>query len=128
RQVREIDYSEAGGTVTWETWGRPEIQPGDAISITAPGVGVPERVRRWVMRVEHHWSKAGFTTLLEGWAGAGRALPSAIDETVLQIGSGVYRLGDEYLPHYVIPSASGTDQVVVPFQVPDRYTSLALRG
>ena len=127
RNVMEIDHSEASEIATWETWGRPDIQPGDVIGIVSGSVGIPVLSTRWVTGVDHHWSERGFTTTLTAWAGSGEQLAAGIDEKIISIGSGVYRLGDEWLPHYV-HTAPGGEQVTVPFTVPGTYTSLALRG
>lgn len=128
RNAHEIDYSEAYELTTWETYGRPEVQPGQVITITSASVGIETARDLWVMSVDHQFSDRGFTTRLTAWAGAGSALPAGIDETIISIGSGVYRMGDEYLPHYVTPSGGGNEQVSVAFTVPGTYTSLALTG
>ena len=131
RNVMEIDRSEIYQLVTWETWGHPEIQPGDVIEVTSSSVGIPATTPYWVMNVTHQWDRSGFTTTLEGWAGSGEPLAAGIDETIIPISSSTYRLGDEYLWHYVYPnppSGEAREKQVVPFTVPDVYTSLALRG
>lgn len=127
RNVHEIDYSEPQEIVTWETWGRPSVQPGDMVEVTALGVGVLNDHNLWVMSVDHRWSDRGFTTTLSAWAGAGQVLTAGIDEESISIGSGVYHLGDEYLGNYATPAAGG-DTVSVAFTVPEEYTSLALTG
>lgn len=127
RNVMEIDYGAPWQEVTWETWGRPEIQPGDVIAVMSPSVGIADTTAYWVTGVRHEWSDRGYTTILTGWAGGGAPLAAGIDEAVIPIGTGPYRLGDEFLSHYVIPAAGGESQIV-PFTVPDTYTSLALRG
>lgn len=126
RNVHEIDHSEAYELATWETWGRPSVQPGDVIDITSGSVGIETTRTLWVMSVDHQWSDRGFTTRFSAWAGAGTPLTAGIDETIIGIGTGPYRMGDEYLPHYVIPSGGGVEQATVSFTVPGEYTSLAL--
>ena len=131
RNVLEIDRSEIYQLVTWETWGRPDIQPGDVIEVTSSSVGIPVTTPYWVMNVTHQWDRSGFTTTLEGWAGAGEPLAAGIDETIIPISSSIYRLGDEYLYHYVYPNSpagEAREKRVIPFTVPGTYTSLALRG
>lgn len=128
RQVREIDYGVVSDTVTWTTWGRPHIQPGDVIAIVAPGVGLTTSSLRWVMSVTHSRTSRGFTTTITAWSGGGSPLPAGRVAEIIPIGAGPYRLGDEYLPHYVIPSGGGREQASVPFSVPKTYTSLALTG
>lgn len=127
REIKEIDYSEAWEEVTWETWGREAIQPGDVISVTSEAVGIETATEYWVTSTTHSWSGRGFSTRFTAWAGAGVPLEAGPTETIVEIGAGPYRLGDEYLPHYVIPTAGG-ESVTIPFTVPGTYTSLALTG
>lgn len=130
RNVLEIDRATIYQLVSWETWGHPEIQPGDVIEVTSASVDIPVTTRYWVMGVVHQWDRNGFTTTLEGWAGSGDPLAPGIDETIIPVGSGIYRLGDEYLWHYAIPNppwGEAREKQVVPFTVPGTYTSLALR-
>jgi len=127
REVHEIDRSAPEAIAPWTSWGRPEIEPGDVVAVHAPGAGIDEPSVRWVMSVDHRWSRSGFTSSFTGWAGAGRALEAGIDQQTIPVGTGPYRLGDEWLTHYVIP-APNPGPVTIPFTVPATYTSLALTG
>ena len=85
-------------------------------------------VALWLMRVEHVIGEGGWTTRMQGWAGAGTALPAGNDiVTTSLLGSEGRHLGTEYLSHYRRPNPEGLE-ITIPFSVADDYTTLTIRA
>lgn len=126
RNVAEIDAGDVRETVTWETHGAPDLMPGDVAEVRSDTLALAGR--QWVMSVQHTMSSdRGFKTTCTGWRGAGSALPAGNDCVVTPIPGGPFRLGDEYLPWYSVPSPY-PGPVIIPFTVTEHYTSLAIYG
>jgi hypothetical protein len=125
RNVLEIDRSTPQERVTWEDEGSPHVQPGDVVHVTAPAIGVDNRL--WVMSVRHKSSDSGFYTTFEGWAGSGVALAAGQDCVVTPIPGGPWHIGDEHIAWYAVPAPSRAP-IVIHFPVADYYSSLTIRG
>jgi len=126
RNVQEIDRSTPYYRWAWTVQGDPELSPGHVVSVTSRAVG--SNTALWVMRVSHQITDRGWTTSLEGWAGAGQPLPAG-DDCVTQtlLSSSGRHLGNEYLSHYRRPNPDGT-VVKIPFSVAEDYSTLTIRG
>lgn len=126
RNVYEIDRSTPQYRWRWTTTGDPGVMPGMVVSVTSPKVGSAERL--WLMRVSHTISDEGWTTDMEGWAGAGVAMPAGDDCVVRPlVGSQGFHIGNETLSHYRNPNPSGLE-VSIPFTVEADYSALIIRG
>lgn len=126
RNVYEIDRSTPNYRWAWTGTGDPEMMPGQVVSVTSPTVGTGTRL--WLMRVAHDSTESGWTTSMEGWAGAGTALPAG-DDCVTQtlVGSTGFHIGNEYLAHYRTPNPAGLTQSIA-FSVAADYSTLTIRG
>jgi len=126
RNVHEIDESAPHHRWAWTATGDPDVMPGQVVSVTSPMVG--SNTALWLMRVAHSITDQGWTTRMEGWSGAGSALPAGNDcVTYPLVGATGFHIGNEYLSHYRNPNPSGLE-VSVPFTVADDYTTLTIRG
>lgn len=126
RNVYEIDRSTPQYRWTWTATGDPLRMPGQVVSVTSPSVG--SNTRLWLMRVTHDITDRGWTTTMEGWAGAGRALPAGDDCVVRPlVNNQGFHIGNEYLSHYRNPHPSGLEKSI-PFTVEDDYSTLTIRG
>lgn len=125
RNVAEMEQGAPTELVSWETHGAPLLMPGDVVDVTSPTTAAAGL--QWVMSVEHRFGKDGFFTTCEGWRGNGAALPRGEDCITIPIPGGPWHVGDEYLPHYAVPSPSGL-KIRIPFSVTQEYSSLTIRG
>ena len=122
RNVHELNYSAPETVVTWHDEGRPDVQPGDVVHVTAPSIGIDADL--WVLSTQHTFTdEDGFSTTFTGWAGAGSALAAGNDCVNQLIFTDPVHIGDEYLSHYAVPSPSGRT-ISFDFTVEDNYTSL----
>lgn len=126
RNVAEIDHGAPAERVSWETHGAPDLMPGDVADVRSDSMALSGL--QWVMRVEHNLSMSGFRTTCEGWRGSGSALPAGEDCIVTPIPGGPFRLGDEYVAWYAIPSSGNRTQITIPFNVHEYYSSIAVYG
>ncbi|MGB3328564.1 MAG: hypothetical protein WBA46_06380, partial [Thermomicrobiales bacterium] len=125
RNIAEMEQGAPTETVTWETHGAPLLMPGDVVDVTSPTTDAAGL--QWVMSVQHRFGPDGFTTTCEGWRGAGVALPAGEDCITIPVPGGPWHVGDEYLPHYAVPSPGGV-RIRIPFSVTQEYSSLTIRG
>jgi hypothetical protein len=126
RNVYEIDRSTPRLRWAWTATGDPDVMPGQVVSVTSPTVG--SNTSLWLMRVAHDGTESGWTTSMEGWAGAGAAMPAG-DDCVIHtlVGSTGFHIGNEFLSHYRTPNPAGLVKEI-PFTVLDDYSTLTIRG
>lgn len=130
RLVKELDYGARLIEESWETWGNPDIQPGDVISIVSPSTNPNYATDnlRWVTSVSHSITDRGWNTSLTAWAGGGTILPQANDCATQPIGSGAtFHIGDQVRPNFNQPNPYGIE-AQINFTVASTYTSLSLSG
>lgn len=130
RAIEEIDNSTRRYAETWETWGSPNIQPGDRVRIISPSTNPNSATDnlRWVLSVDHTITDRGWFTTIQAWAGAGSALPEANDCATMTLGGGsTYHIGDQTRSNFQNPTPVGKEQVF-PFTVANTYTSLSVHG
>ena len=141
RNAHEVDFSEPYMRWRWTARGDAARIPGEQVALSSPKVGpqveilgvqVSFPVGCWLMRVEHDIGERGWTTSMEGWQGAGEALPTADDcTTETLLGSGGVHLGNQTVGYYRNPSpngnTSGTEHRIA-FSVVNPYTTLTIRG
>jgi len=140
RQAHEIDQSTPNVRYGWTATGDPEMSPGQVVTLQSPAVNgrrggdlvdlllgiLP--VPMWLMRVSHRITERGWTTAMEGWAGAGQAIASGVDCTYTTIlGSEGRHFGNEYLSHYRRKNPDGLT-IKINFPVASDYTTLTIRG
>lgn len=126
RNVQEIDHSTPRVYWSWTIVGDPELSPGHVVQLNSPTIG--ENATVWVMSVAQDYVDGSWTTSLEGWAGAGMALPAGNDCAYQQlVGTSGFHIGNETLAHYRRPAADGTTKVI-PFSVANGYSTLTIRG
>lgn len=126
RNVYEVDYSAPRHRWGWTATGDPDVQPGYVVSVTSPTVG--SNTAMWLMRVSHSITDRGWTTDMEGWSGAGTALPAGNDCVVhTLVGSTGFHIGNEWLYHYRTPNPAGLEKSIA-FTVADDYSTLTIRG
>ena len=126
RNVHEIDEGAPRHRWSWTATGDPDVMPGQVVSVTSPSVG--SNTAMWLMRVAHSITDRGWTTDMEGWSGAGAALPAGNDCVVYSLlGSEGRHVGNEYLTHYRRHNPDGLE-VSIPFTVDDDYTTLTIRA
>jgi len=127
RNVQEIDRSTPYFRWSWSGIGDAEVMPGQVVSVTSPTVGTNTRL--WLMSVAQTFTGDGWTTAMEGWAGAGTALPAGNDCTTRTlVGSSGFHLGNEYLSHYRRPNPDASPTKTVQFSVTEGYSTLTIRG
>jgi len=127
RQAKEVSTSAPYVTESWSIHGDPQREPGDIVQITSPTVGIASPSNRWLMSLRQSVSNQGYMVTMDGWAGAGTALPSGRDETSVTVRTNAVHLGDETISWYAQPSPSGTT-FTIPITVPDTYTAIILSG
>lgn len=124
RNVMEIDRSTPYFRWAWTALGDAELSPGQVVTLNSPTVGGTANV--WLMSVAHSFTDEGWTTAMEGWAGAGQALPAGNDcVTRTLTASTGHHLGNETLSHYRRPQANAIS-VTVPFTVTGGYSTLTI--
>lgn len=140
RQAHEIDRSTPYLRYGWTATGDPEMSPGQVATVRSSivngvrGGDVVDdllgilAIPMWLMRVSHRITERGWTTPMQGWRGAGRAIESGVDCTYTTIlGPAGRHFGNEYLAHYRRPNPDGLT-VKISFPVADDYTTLTIRG
>lgn len=127
RNVMEIDYSTPRLYWRWTTIGDAEMSPGHVVQVNSPTIGGGPTTL-WLMSVAQDFVDGSWTTSMEGWAGAGMALPAGDDcATQTLVGNGGFHIGNETLSHYRRPVPDGTTRVI-PFSVANGYSTLTIRG
>jgi hypothetical protein len=127
REVLEVDRSEVYELVTWECAARPDLQPGDVVTLTGMHHDLDAQPL-WLMSIDQSVTDRGYIARMTGWYGAGQALDAANDCFTVSVGSGTYHVGDENLSHYRDSSPDGTN-IVIPITVEFAdYSSLRLTG
>jgi hypothetical protein len=122
RQAHEKDFSDLQIASTWETWLRPDIQPGDVVGVRADTMAFDSTINNnlWVTGVQHSITSEGAYTSLTLWAGTGTTLPGQENCAETEISASVYHVGDEVLSYFKNTSAAGT-QVDIAFTMPAAY-------
>ena len=140
RNVYEVDGSTPQFRYAWTGTGDASLIPGNVVSVQSPVIhsvrdpttflagliGVLP-ITLWLMRVAHTISDNGWTTAMEGGAGAGTTFPAGNDcVTTTILGSEGRHLGNEYLAHYRRKNQDGLT-VSIPFTVPAIYSTATIR-
>jgi hypothetical protein len=126
RNVLEINTSEPSELATWEVDGAPDRQPGDVVALDSDTCQVSGN--RWLMSVRQSVTdRTGYYATMEGWAGAGEALPAGDDCESSSVSSSTYHVGDSTIAWFSDPSPDGTT-VEIAFTVPEAYSSLTIYG
>lgn len=130
RNAYETDYSEVREDVTWEAAGRPDLQPGDVVTVTGASHGLSSQ-RLWLTELSQGVTDRGYLASMAGWFGAGSALAAGDDcvsTSVTLPGDGILHIGDETVSHYADSSPDGLS-VTVDITITDAdYSSLRLTG
>lgn len=130
RNALEVDRSELWEDVEWEAAGRPDLQPGDVVTVTGAHHGLTDR-RVWLTQIDQATTSRGYLARMRGWAGAGTPLPAGDDSVTIDItipGDGIAHLGNNTLSWYADPTPDGTE-LSIPIAVPfSDWTSLRLIG
>ncbi len=138
RNAFEVDYSTPQHRFRWTcVGGDNERYPGEQVAILSPQANwrstefvdqvlaaLPRVV--WLTRVDHSIGTRGFTTVLEGWAGNGAALPAGNDCVTTTLLAGSVHVGNETLSHYRNPSPVGLEYEIG-FTALDDYTTATIR-
>lgn len=141
RQVREIDQSEPTFEFDWDGVGLPLVSVGDTVAVTSTTInkltsGDTELsdliaalpVPLWLTELDLSVSEnAGFSGRYTGWAGAGTALASGEDLTIIPLQDEPRHVGDEYVGWYAVPSPEGTS-LEWQITIPERATAVNVIG
>lgn len=127
RNAHETDYSELYQEVTWEAAGRPDLQPGDVVTVAGASHGLSSQ-RLWLTDIDQSVTDRGYLARMAGWFGAGTALAAGNDAVTVSLGSTCYHIGDETVSWYRTTTPNGTS-VTIDITVADAdYSSLRLTG
>lgn len=126
RNVQEINHSAVYQEVMFSSWGQPQLQPGQVVTIDAPSVDL-DGVAFWLMSVNHQFTADGYWTSMTGWRGSGSALPGADNCTEDTVAAGPYHIGDESISWYAVQTATTTSHPVL-LTLADHYASLTICG
>jgi len=140
RNVYEVDGSTPQFRYAWSGTGDAGLINGDVVSVQSPAIHsvrdpatllagligiLPANL--WLMKVAHTIGNGGWTTAMEGGAGAGKAFPAGNDcVTTTLLGSEGRHVGNEHLWHYRRPNPDGLS-VSIPFTVAQRYSTATIR-
>ncbi|MCA9859372.1 MAG: hypothetical protein KC438_06590 [Thermomicrobiales bacterium] len=127
RTATEVDRSEPYELVSWECVGRPDVQPGDVVTLHAPVHGIVYE-DYWLMSVDESANRNGATMRLSGWRGAGQPLKAGNDCVTETVRNSVVHLGTETLSHYAKPSPDGIEYDIAFTVSSSAYSSLKLHG
>lgn len=126
RNVLERDYGVPIAEVSASVDLAPLVNPGDIATVESPIVQAEGDV--WITSVDHRMPANGMmTTTIRGTRGNGTPLPAGNDCVTMMLQSAPVHLGDEHVPWYAVPNASGRE-ISIPFTVVDEYTSMKLVG
>ncbi len=144
RQATEVDRAAPYERVSWDTWGRSDLQPGDVVTLNAPTNHGITYEDFWTLGITRTVNDQGYLMTVTGWRGAGTALKAGNDcRTEAVPGDSVIHAGTQTISYYKDPSPDSvrdpmqTDKktsdrrwvVVVPITVTDAdYSSLRLLG
>lgn len=144
RTATEVDRAAPYERVSWDTWGRSDLQPGDVVTLHAPTNHGITYEDFWVLGITRSYGDDGYLMTVTGWRGAGRALKAGNDcRTEIVPGDTVIHAGTQTISYYRDPSPDSvrdpneTDKdvkdrrwvVEIPITVTDAdYSSLRLLG
>lgn len=136
RQVREVDQSEPTYEFDWDGIGLPLVSVGDTVAVTSFTINkvtggdflsdlvAALPVPLWLTELDLSVSeRAGFSGRYTGWAGAGSALASGEDLTIIPLQISAVHAGDEYVGWYSQPSPVGTE-LSWEIEIPERATAV----
>ena len=143
RQALEVDRAAPYEVITWDTWGKPDLQPGDVVTVHAPDFHDITVEDYWLLDIDQSVNSQGYIATLTAWRGAGTALRAGNDcRTDAVPGDTVIHAGTQTISYYRDPSPDSvrdkTDDgkpddkrwiVSIPITVTDAdYSSLRLLG
>lgn len=127
RQATEVAWAAPMEIISWETWGRPDLQPGDVVTVQSETHEITVE-DYWLVDLDESVTDRGYLARMRAWRGAGQALRAGNDCVTEVIGTGPYHVGDETLSHYAVPAPSGTSRTIAVTVSSADYSSLRLSG
>lgn len=144
RNATEVDRAAPYELMTWDTWGRADLQPGNVITLDAPDTHGIVSESYWLMDIDQSINDQGYLATLTAWRGAGEALPAGNDCITYPVpGDSVIHAGTQTISYYRDPSKDSVRDpydpdsevkdrrwvVVVDITISDDdYSSLRLNG
>lgn len=125
RNVAEIKRGAADAPVTWAGVAVPFVAPGDVVELdaeTVEGTGL-----YWLDSLDIEDGPGGHMATYTGVVEAGEEYPGIVDRTTIDIETGIWHGGDEYVAHYANKAAQGTYKGYF-FTLPERVTVANVRG
>ena len=142
RTATEVDRAAPYEEVTFDSWGKPDLQPGDVITVHAPTHDSTVE-DYWVTDLDQWVDSRGYQMSVTAWRGAGQALKAGNDCRTETLTTDVIHAGTQTISWYRDPSPDSVRDpyetekdrsdrrwvVLVPFTVTsDNYSSLRLNG
>lgn len=105
RNATEVDRSETMEYLSWEYAARPDLQPGDVVTLHDPTYHGITMEDYWLMSIDESVNGQGYIGRYTGWRGSGVALAAGNDcRTETVPGDSVIHAGTQTISYYRDPS------------------------
>ena len=101
RNATEVDRGEPYELMSWDTWGRADLQPGNVVTLNAPDTHGITDEDYWIIDLDQAVTDQGYIATVTGWRGSGEALPAGNDcITYAVLGDATIHAGTQTISWY----------------------------
>lgn len=105
RNATEVDRAAPYEVITWDTWGKPDLQPGDVVTVHAPDRHDITVEDYWLLDIDQAVNGQGYIQTLTAWRGAGVSLRAGNDCVTEAVpGNNVIHAGTQTISYYKKPA------------------------